>query len=97
MNQIPKTPQIDIIRRVKERWTKERWPWLQEEEDKQVCMLKEYLGCLTMMVSFIFDDVYVYLCGGMCTCECRYPPRPEEGIRFPGAGVIDSCQVCPGN
>lgn len=27
----------------------------------------------------------------MCTCGCRYPRMPEEGISFLRAGVADSC------
>lgn len=27
------------------------------------------------------------------TCVCRYPQRPEEGIRFPGAGVMGECEL----
>lgn len=45
------------------------------------------------MLAFIFfikDKVYFKLC--VCAPECRYPWRPEEGVRSPGAGVIGSCE-----
>ena len=35
-----------------------------------------------MRILFLVIGFYVHLCGGVCTCECRYLERPEEEIRF---------------
>lgn len=48
-----------------------------------------YLTCLVLDIpwhlSLLLLTVRPYV--GMCTCECRHPRSPEEGVRCPGAGV----------
>ena len=35
----------------------------------------------------------MYVGGGMCTCEFQGLQRPEEDVRFPGAGVPGICEL----
>lgn len=51
------------------------------------------------MCMYLFNLVYEYVVCSMCLnvylCALcmRYPWKPEEGIRFPGTGVTDDCEL----
>ena len=59
-------------------------------------LLKAFFNFVSSMVYFYifikfyftFNYVYVWIWAH----ECRYPERPEEGIRSPGAGITGSCE-----
>lgn len=36
----------------------------------------------------------LHLC--LCTTSIQYPQRPEKGIRYPGTGIIDNCELLCG-
>lgn len=50
---------------------------------------KCFFKCLTFFrIYFSFQ-----LCLSMCAHRCRYPLRPEEGLRSPGAVVTGICEL----
>ena len=36
----------------------------------------------------------LYVC--LCTMGMQYPQKPEEGIRFPGTGITEGCELLCG-
>lgn len=57
-------------------------PYLYGTGGVQVCFYLFIFKCL----------FYFYLCVYVCTHVCRFLWRPEDGIRFPGGGVIGACE-----
>lgn len=43
--------------------------------------------------SLSLDLINMCLPVGMCTCECRYQKRPEEGIVSSGVRVTNDCKL----
>lgn len=49
--------------------------------------------CCWFLIGVDLSLFYFYFCVCIMPCECRDPQRPEEGMRYPGAGVTVSCEL----
>lgn len=60
----------------------------------EVCSIWSSGFKLFLVYTFkIFMCLHVFLPVCICTTDAWYPWRPEEGIRFPGTGVPDCCEL----
>lgn len=58
---------------------------------QNIYIYEDYTICLKLKENS-FVSMFVCLCVGMCSHECKCPWKPGEGVGFPGSGVTGICE-----